>query len=211
MEKQIFIFLGLPASGKGTQTELLAKNIGGEVIGMGNLIRNKIASGDQNYDIEAMIKTNDAGIPQPDEIANRLVGEVLEKNGGSLIFDNFPFTPDQAEYFDKKVSELNLAKPKLVYIKIDPETAIKRISTRYICKKCGNIEISEVEKPCAKCGEMLTKRADDTEEAVRTRISKYVPNIERMLEYYKGKIDIYEIDGEKSIEEVEAQIEKIYR
>ena len=108
--KQIYTFLGLPASGKGTQAELFARKRGLKIIGIGDLVRNKLAEGDHNDPFIAEIKDRyEQGIPQPDEVAFDLARDELERLESGVVFDNFPFTLNQAKFLDKYIAEHNLA------------------------------------------------------------------------------------------------------
>jgi len=209
--KTIYSFLGLPASGKGTQADLLAKKLNiAAPIGMGELIREVIAS-DQDDPFVQEIKTcYDKGIPQPDSVAIDLLRRKLDNTKTDIVLDNFPFTQGQAQFLcsyleDQKSFFHNLV---VIYIKVDPETAIKRATARKICSDCGEIYAGTDEMICEKCGGSLTVRSDDNIDTIKVRIEHYLPKINEVLNFYRQhNRKVIEIDGEKSVAEVSKQIQ----
>jgi adenylate kinase len=206
-KQTIYSFIGLPASGKGTQASILAEKEGIKVIGMGDLIRSAI-NGDVNDPFVAEIKNRyDKGIPQPDSVAIDLVKKYLGSVDRGIIFDNFPFTAAQATFLEEFIKDNSEWDHKVIYINLDPETAIKRVISRKICSECGTIYGATDDMICEKCGGSLIVRADDNEETVRTRIGHYMPKIREVIDFYADKnIPIIEVDGEKSIEDVTKEI-----
>lgn len=209
--KKIYSFIGLPASGKGTQAKIFADKYDMDLIGMGDLIRAAIAENEGKNDpfFNEIKKRYDEGAPQPDEVAFDLLSRklsTLSKEGA--IFDNFPFTVRQAELLIDFTKKNNWEMPVLIHIKLDPETTIERIAHRKICPQCNRIYNKKDITVCEDCGIALVSRADDNEETARTRIEHYVPKINEVLEYYKNIGKVIEVDGEPSIEEVTEEIEK---
>lgn len=212
-KKTIYSFIGLPASGKGTQAELLAQRLGIEKpIGIGDLIREVIASESGDPFVAEIKKRYDEGVPQPDSVAIDLLRRRLESSTTSLILDNFPFTKAQADFLNAFVREKNdeFDGPVIIYIKVNPETAIERITLRKVCSECKAVYGATDEMICEKCGGSLIVRSDDNIDIVRARITHYQPKISEVLDYYR-KLDhkIYEIDGEKTVAEVTEQIGNI--
>lgn len=213
MKKTIYTFIGLPASGKGTQAEILAKKLGlANPIGIGDLIREVIESSADNDPFVSEIKKRyNAGTPQPDEVAIDLLTRKIESTDSDIVLDNFPFTEKQATFLDQFIAK-NAAKydgPKVIYIKVDPEIAVKRVTTRKVCSDCGSIFGSTDEMICEKCGGALVVRSDDNVDTVRTRIEHYLPKIAEVIDYYKSTgRDIWEINGENTVAEVSAEINR---
>lgn len=204
--KQIYSFIGLPASGKGTQAEIFAKKLGLTPISIGSLVRDAIAD-ESNPDRDEMKKYYDVGTPQPDEIVFRLLESKIKTLEGGILFDNFPFTEKQAEWVEKYVSANDLAPLKVIYINISPESAFKRIAIRTYCPKCG-LTFKDGETTCPKCGGKLEQRADDNPETLKKRIAQYEPGIKTILDIYQPKNQVIEINGELTIKEVEEEIDK---
>lgn len=206
--KTIYSFIGLPASGKGTQAQLLAEKLGIKIVGMGDLIRETISSGVDDPFVAEIKKRYDEGIPQPDSVAIDLVKQLLENLQDSVIFDNFPMTQGQSEFLDTFIDSHSDWKFKIIYIKVDPETAIHRVTTRKICSECKTVYGAIDEMICEKCGGALIVRSDDNEDVMRTRIGHYLPKIKEVVDYFAQKDSIVvEIDGTKTVSEVQKEIE----
>lgn len=208
MEKyDIYSFIGLPASGKGTQAEILAKQVGVQkIVGIGDLARKIIAkNSDDPFEIEIK-KVYEKGAPLSDEIAIDLIKRYLDEAKGNIILDNFPFTEKQADFLMDYISKSGKwSKLYPIFINIQPETSVKRITTRKVCSDCGAIYGSDsIEMICEKCGGSLSTRVDDNPETVRNRIGFYAPQIAKLKNYLNYKI---EINGEQSIKEVAAELE----
>lgn len=211
--KKIISFIGLPASGKGTQARVFAEMHDFDLIGMGDLIRATLEENKGSTDpfIVEIKKRYDAGVPQPDEVAFDLLKRKLSTLGkDGAVFDNFPFTVKQAELLINFAKENDWEMPILIHIKLDPETTIERIAHRKICPQCNRIYNKKDVSACEDCGVALISRADDNEDTARTRIEHYVPKINELVNYYGQIGTILSIDGEPSIEEVTVQIEKDY-
>lgn len=210
-KKTIYTFLGLPASGKGTQAKVLASKKNFRLVSAGDLIRDIIASAAADPFVAEIKKRYDAGIPQPDDVVVDLFSKFLDESESSVILDNFPFSTGQAEFLADYIRKHDgeWTGPIIIYIKIDPEAAIKRAISRKICTSCGQIYGQTDGMICEKCGGALVVRADDTEETMRTRISHYLPRLNELLNYYKKKGgQLIEIDGSKSIPDVTAEIDQ---
>ena len=205
--------LGLPASGKGTQAENVATKINAEIVGIGDLVREAISNGNFSDKIIEEIKSNyNKGIPQSDEIAGKLLEEKISNSKGNLIFDNYPFSLEQIKFFEYLIEKYNFSEPEIIYIKIKPETSVSRITTRLVCDKCKKIYLSgSVGVSCSAngCSGKLIKRSDDTPEIMEKRVNFAQPRINLVVDYYRDKTKVYEIDGEKAIPEVAEEINEV--
>lgn len=208
MKKQIYCFIGLPASGKGTQAMTFAEERGFDHISIGDLVRAELKAEGGDTKLRETIKSlYEAGKPVTDEIVFSLLENKLGEVDGGVVFDNFPFNKKQSDFLLEYAASHDWEMPKIIYIEIDPESAIKRISSRRICPNCKSVYTGG--DVCEKCGEKLITRADDTEETVRIRIGNYMPNIEEVVSIFEPKKLLYRINGEPSIAEVKEQVDKI--
>jgi len=205
---KIYCFLGLPASGKGTQVSILAQKTGAQVLGIGNLIREEIEQADLTDPFYAEMKDKyDKGIPQSDQVVFDIVKKHLNYHKNrDIIFDNFPFSTVQAKSFFDLCEELG-HKPILIIVSIDPQTALNRIVHRKICSLCETVYIDSEASMCEKCGGALISRSDDTVETVEKRIKFYLPRIKEVKEIFASHDSVCDINGEGSIEEVTKLIE----
>lgn len=212
-KRQAIVMLGLPASGKGTQADILSSKINAEIVGVGDLVRQAIKSGDKNNPtIKKIIENYNKGIPQSDEIAKELLEEKLSQSKKSIIFDNYPFSKQQINDFEQMIKTYDFSSPKIIYIKINPQSSIERITKRLVCNKCKRIYLQgNIGDLCQTtgCKGLLEKRPDDTKEVMTERIKFAQPRINLVLEYFKKQGNVYEIDGERSISMVEKEIENI--
>ncbi|QTQ11195.1 adenylate kinase [Treponema parvum] len=197
-----FIFLGPPGAGKGSLAVKVAQEYKIPHISTGDIfraaIKNKTPLGIQ---VKAII---DSGSLVSDEITSALVKERLAegdcKNG--FILDGFPRTIPQAKALDTfcpDTTAVNFAIPE--------ESVIRRLSTRRVCKKCGeNYNIVSVppkkEGICDKCGGELFQRDDDKPEAISHRMEVYREQTEPLIAFYREKGRLFDIDAEKPTAEV---------
>ncbi|QTQ14631.1 adenylate kinase [Treponema parvum] len=197
-----FIFLGPPGAGKGSLAVKVAQEYKIPHISTGDIfraaIKNKTPLGIQ---VKAII---DSGSLVSDDITSALVKERLAeddcKNG--FILDGFPRTIAQANALDTfcpDATAVNFAIPE--------ESVIRRLSTRRVCKKCGeNYNIVSVppkkEGICDKCGGELFQRDDDKPEAISHRMEVYREQTEPLIAFYREKGRLFDIDAEKPTAEV---------
>jgi len=208
-KKTIYSFLGLPASGKGTQAELLATKLGvKEVVGIGALARSLMKEESSDPFLMEIKRQYESGKPLSDEVSIDLMRQYLEGSEGSIILDNFPFTLAQAAFVEDFISKHDdWFGPVVLYIRVSEDAAIKRATSRKVCPDCGAIFGVTEEMICEKCGGSLIVRTDDNVETVRKRLETYLPNINLMLKHYEQiGVSVVDIDGEKTVLEVEAEI-----
>ena len=210
------MFIAPPAAGKGTQAEIVVKKYNIPHISTGDILR-EISKEDSeigNYVKETM---KNGGLVK-DEITYKLIKDRLArddcKNG--YIIDGFPRNLDQAKEYTKILDELGYEVGLVIYLDIKEEVLEKRITGRRICESCNTIynindpkSCPKVESVCDKCGGKLYQRTDDNIDSFKNRYETYLEKTAPIIEYYKGKYTLHEVDGEKSTEEVFKEIEKI--
>jgi adenylate kinase len=160
-------------------------------------------------------KVMDAGELMPDEIMIKIISDRIDepdcKNG--FILDGFPRTSPQAEALDRLLAEKTLTLGKVIELKVDEEALVERITGRYSCSKCGAGYHDKFQKPkqdgvCDACGSSeFTRRSDDNEETVRSRLSAYHAQTAEIVPYYRAKGILAEIDGMQDIEDVTVAIQ----
>src|SRR3989338_3763504 len=193
------ILIGPQGSGKGTQAKLLSEKLGIPHISTGDLLRK--ATGELKKDIDLYIVN---GNLYPDEKMLNVLEERFKERDckKGLILDGFPRNLKQAKMLDH-ITKID----NVVEIFISDGEAVKRISGRIACEKCGtgyNLATMPPRVPgkCDRCGGRLVKRADDTEEAIRKRLKIYHRETEPILKHYKH----FRVNGTKDIEEVQREI-----
>ena len=195
------VLLGAPGAGKGTQAALLKENHGLAHISTGDLFRFNLKN-NTPLSLEAK-KYMDSGQLVPDEIVMKMVSDKLSefKNDEGFMLDGFPRTVAQAEFLETK-TKLD----GVILFKIADEVIVKRLTSRAICKDCGNVTSTLAHDKCPSCGGELYKRDDDNEVTVRSRLKVFHEQTEPLIDFYRTKGLLYEIDADKKPEEVFASV-----
>lgn len=201
------ILLGPPGVGKGTQAANIVERYGIPHISTGDILRANIKEGTELG--KTAKEYMDKGLLVPDEIVVSIVQDRLTKDDckEGFLLDGFPRTVEQAEALDKALDEMGIKLDKVVNIQADKEVLIERIVGRRICRSCGatyHIKNNppKVEGICDKCGGELYQREDDTVETVATRIQVYLEQTQTLIDFYRQKGLILDVDGTQPIEEV---------
>jgi adenylate kinase len=209
------ILFGAPGVGKGTQAVELAKKFNLTHISTGEIFREIIASHSELGELANSYISK--GNLVPDDVTVGIVKERLAqedcKNG--FILDGFPRTLPQAECLDQICLELNINIDCVIDIEVNEDELIKRLSGRRVCKSCGasyhiDFNPSKVENVCDKCNGELYTRKDDHKESVAVRLMTYKSSTMPLINFYKAKGLLVEINGQQEINEVLNEIvEKI--
>ena len=205
-----FIFLGPPGAGKGSLAVKVAEDYKIPHISTGDIFRANIkAQTPLGVKVKAII---DSGSLVSDELTFELVKDRLSqadcKNG--YILDGFPRTIPQAEMLEGLVSDI-----KEVNFEIQDEIVIRRLSTRRVCKACGaNYNVltlkPKVEGVCDKCGGELYQRDDDKQESILHRMDVYREQTEPLINFYKEKGKITNLDASIETDILLGEFKKIF-
>ena len=211
-----FILLGAPGAGKGTQADIIVKEMSLPHVASGDLFRhalkNETPLGKQ---AEGYMK---AGKLVPDEITINMILERIAqpdcRNG--CVFDGFPRTLDQAKALDAALEKEKKAIEKAIYIEVPEEALMARLTGRFVCRVCQtpyHIKNSPPKKEgvCDKCSGELYQRADDKEETIRERLKVYFAQTMPLLEYYEKKGKLLRVNGNQHIDQVGNDIIKYLR
>ncbi|MDE7229613.1 MAG: adenylate kinase [Oscillospiraceae bacterium] len=196
------IFLGAPGAGKGTQAEVVCKELNIPAISTGNMLREAVKNGTAAG--LAAKEYMDRGDLVPDEVVIGILKDRIAmddaKNG--FILDGFPRTVPQAEALEKMGVRID----KVIEIDVPDEAITKRMSGRRVCEGCGNsyhIEFkpTKVEGVCDACGAKVVQRADDKPETVLARLATYHEKTAPLKDFYQSKGKLVTVSGQNGIEE----------
>jgi len=204
----VLVFLGPPGAGKGTQAALLARRWGLKHLSSGDLLRQAVEKGSP-LGREAQ-KYMDKGVLVPDEVVIGLILEQLQGQDG-VVLDGFPRTLEQARVLDQALGKGGVERALL--LRVEPGEMVRRLSSRWTCRNCQapyNLMTNPPREKgkCDRCGGELYQRPDDTPAGIRKRLEVYTAQTTPVIEYYKEKGRLLEVDGGGGAEEVSQGMEK---
>lgn len=210
------LFMGPPGAGKGTQAERIIKEFNIPHISTGDAFRLAMKQGTP-IGLKAK-EYIDKGLLVPDEITNGIVKERLSQPDceKGFLLDGFPRTIQQAEALEVMLTELDRKIDHVVNLSVDRSFLLARLTGRRICKSCGStyhvmFNPPKTEGICDKDGGELYQRSDDSEEQVGTRLDEYTSKTAPLLNFYADKGTLRDINGERDIDVVTADIIKTLR
>jgi adenylate kinase len=200
------VIFGPPSAGKGTQAQKLAEKYGTPQVATGDLLREHVA---RKTPIGLKVKAYlDSGRLGPDDLIVQMIAERVSKpdckNG--YLLDGFPRTIGQARELEK-MTDVDL----VLNIVVDLEVLVERAVGRRICPKCAAVYHVKFNPPqkegvCDKCGSSLVQRDDDREATVRNRLKVYQEQTAPLVEHFREKGKLVDIDGSGGIEAVHGQM-----
>lgn len=203
------ILIGPPGAGKGTQAATLVENRNMIQLSTGDMLRAARTSGTELGKKVAGVM--DRGELVTDEIVIGLIEEQLTSSNTAdgFIFDGFPRTLAQADALSDLLSKIGQKLDTVIQMTVDDEALVRRVTGRFTCGVCGQGYHEEFKAPiikgkCDSCGEVgaFKKRADDNEEALKTRLMAYYKDTSPLIGYYYAKQQLQQVNGLNSIEEV---------
>jgi adenylate kinase len=194
------IFLGPPGVGKGTQADFVAQNYGIPKLSTGDLLRESVAK-ETSLGKEAKGYMN-RGELVPDAV---VIGLVEEKLGSpecqkGFLLDGFPRTVTQADQLSTYLTSRGESLDQVVYFSLSKDEIVRRISGRRSCPDCKAVYHLESVPPklegiCDTCGSSLIQRNDDKPETIESRLAVYQEQTAPLIEYYKVRNILGELDG----------------
>jgi len=201
------VLMGGPGAGKGTQARKLEKEMGLPQISTGDLFREHLKNETELGKLAR--KFMDAGELVPDEVTVGMVRQRLQRpdTAAGAIFDGFPRTIAQANALEALLDESGERINVAPYIHVDRDLLVRRLAGRWTCPVCGRVYHELFSPPqesgiCDLDGAELYQREDDTVETQRRRIEVYFEQTAPLLDYYREKRLLMQIDGEQSIDDV---------
>lgn len=206
------ILLGPPGAGKGTQAKLMIDKWQIPQVSTGDILRASVREGTQ-LGLEAK-GYMDKGELVPDSVVIGIIDERIKEPDAAdgFILDGFPRTIAQAQALEMILAESGRKIDHVISIEVDDEELVTRLTGRRMCKSCGEsfhmvFNRPAVEDVCDACGGELYQRDDDTEKTIRQRLEVYHEQTSPLIEYYRERGGLREVDGAGNISEIFAQIE----
>ncbi|MCD5383537.1 nucleoside monophosphate kinase [candidate division WOR-3 bacterium] len=197
------LVIGPPGSGKGTQARMVAENMGIPFISLGDIIRDEIEKKTEFGSMAERYSSKGELVP------DNLVVDVLMPNlPSSFILDGFPRNLAQAQLFEK------IGVDKVLFLHLEQDRIIERMAKRRICLDCKRVYNLDSFPPkirglCDICSAKLIIRDDDREETVRRRLEVYEEETRPVIDFYKKRGIVTEVDVDGSVQEVRKRIGQV--
>src|SRR5919107_3868957 len=204
-----YVMMGVQGSGKGTQSQMLCADLDLVHISVGDLFRGHVQ---QRTKLGPQVKrTMTAGELVGDDLVESVVRRRLEQHDWNygFVVDGFPRNGRQAEFFMESYDI-----DGVIHLEIPDDEVRRRVLSRRLCPNCGmdyNLiaDRPEVEGRCDICGHELITRADDTPQALDARLSDYHEKTRPVLELFRRKEVVHDIDAHPPVEDVQITIRKL--
>jgi adenylate kinase len=179
------LIVGPPGAGKGTQAVAIAESLGIPAISTGDIFRANVKDETElGVKVKAIL---DAGDYVPDSLTNELISDRLSQPDAAegFLLDGYPRTLQQVEFLDEHLAERGQALTTVVQLVADPDEIVERLRRRAVDQG----------------------RSDDTEDAIRHRQDVYLRETAPLIDAYRDRGLLVEVDGLGSIDEVAGRIE----
>ncbi|HSW01899.1 MAG TPA: adenylate kinase [Sedimentisphaerales bacterium] len=192
------VLLGAPGAGKGTHCKRIADRYGLLHLSSGDILRRERAAGTelgrkaQSY--------MDAGALVPDDLIVEMMSQAMKNASSGFVLDGFPRTVNQAEVLDRALAAKGGGIDVVTNLLVDDGIVVARITGRRSCPTCGAVYHVKNMPPkadgiCDKDGARLVQRPDDTEEVVRNRLETYYLQTKPVVDYYKARRTVDDVDA----------------
>ncbi len=208
------ILLGAPGAGKGTVAKMLTQIDGSVQISTGDILRAAVKEGTElGKEAQGYMERGEL---VPDALIMGIMEERLQQDDckQGFLLDGFPRTIPQAEELEKLLEKLNITLDGVVNLNVPREVILDRLTTRRTCEDCGaiyNVKSNppKVEGVCDKCGGKVVQRADETEEAISKRLDVFNEQTAPLVDFYRDKGMLWDINATSSDEVVKIIKEKL--
>lgn len=209
------ILIGPPGAGKGTQAKRIEETYNIPQLSTGDMLRAEVKSGSELGNKAKGIM--DAGQLVPDELMVAMISKRIAQPdcANGFILDGFPRTVAQAQALDRMLEENGLALDNVIELEVDDDALVRRIVGRFTCASCGAGYHDEFQRPkkdgvCDRCGSTeFSRRADDNEETLRSRLDAYHKQTAPIARYYAERGALKGLNGMAGIDEITAEIKAI--
>ena len=197
--------MGPPGAGKGTQAVRLRDRLGIVHLSAGDLLRDEVKRGTALGNLARDIMSR--GNLVPDDLVARMIEDQLSAAGAGFVLDGFPRTLVQAEKLDEILDRIGRRLDRVLAIQVEEPELLRRLTGRRVCPGCGAGYHLRSHPPrtagaCDACGLELRQRPDDRDEVVRERLKVYREQTRPLLDFYRERGLLADVDGEGSLEAV---------
>jgi adenylate kinase len=212
--KRRIVLLGPPAPGKGTQAELIQKTFGIPATSTGAILRRE-AKLDSPIGREAG-RIISKGELAPDGLVLQLVGQWLDQNPHTFLFDGFPRTLTQADAFEPLLAERRTPLEVAIFLEVSESTIAFRMTRRLTCSRCGKIvsvgrHIQKATDRCPNCGGELEVRSDDNQTVLARRLEEFRKKSLPLIDFYSERGLLVKIDADGESESVFEQVSRVIK
>ena len=204
------LIMGLPGAGKGTQAAKIVERFNVAHISTGDMFRAAIAN---QTEMGILAKSYiDKGELVPDEVTNGIVKERLSQDDikeTGFLLDGYPRTIEQAHALDKTLAELGIELEGVINIEVNPDCLLERLSGRIIHRQTGETFHKVFNPPADYKEEDYYQREDDKPETVKRRLDVNIAQGKPIIEHYRSKGLVHDIQGNQDINDVFSDIEKV--
>jgi len=213
---KIIVLMGAPGAGKGTQARLLQERLGLPQISTGDILR---ALAEQETPLAHEVREiQQSGRLIPDDVVIRVVEERTARDDcrGGYILDGFPRTTVQAEMLERLAARQG-NQIEAILVDVPSDLLEKRLTGRRSCPICGEIYNVYFKRPQFdnRCDfhpeQELIHRTDDAPEKIRVRLETYETETAPLLDYYRSTARLHRVDGQRPVEEIYSNIEKLFK
>jgi adenylate kinase len=205
------VLLGPPGAGKGTQAKLLRERFQACQISTGDILRKAVADKTPlGKEAESYLSRGEL---VPDDVIVRLVGERLKQSdcAEGFVLDGFPRTLPQAESLEGILKAMAIPLDCVLSIQVPHDIIVQRLAGRRNCQDCGALYHVSFDPPrndetCDRCHGRLQQRDDDREETITTRLRVYESQTAPLVNYYRQRGNLREINGVGKVEDIQNRI-----
>lgn len=208
------LLLGAPGAGKGTQADKVVEVFGFKHVASGDVMR---AMREEQTELGAKVREYyDQGLLVPDDVVIEAMLSKVQGGAPGYLLDGFPRTAAQARALDLALEAAGRRINAVVYINVSEGELLERLTGRWICRN-GDAVYHETNNPpkkagvCDQCGGELYQRPDDTREAGQTRLQVYFEQTAPLIDYYRERGVLVEVNGEQSIDTVQEDLLRVLR
>ncbi|MEY8437081.1 adenylate kinase [Atopobiaceae bacterium 24-176] len=202
------VLLGAPGAGKGTQAQKLVAEFGFDHISTGDLLRAAVKAGTPlGQEAKSYM---DAGKLVPDSVVIGLVKDRLATPAAAagFILDGFPRNTSQAQALDEELAGMGVSLDAALLVSVEPEVIVERLSSRRTCRTCGYTGTA-ADTVCPRDGGEMYQRDDDKPETIKQRLAVYEESTAPLVDYYRGKGLLREVDGDCSQDAVYGDVKRL--